>query len=265
MAIITISRGMYADVEDLAEHLSETLGYRRYTREELLVDAAKRYGASESQVESALENRPGFMAGRGVNKLHFIYCVQATMARAVQADNVVYHGQSGHLLLGLIPHHLRVRAAAKMEFRITAAMERCNLSREKAIKYIKDADDSRNSWIKWVHGVEADDIRSYDLVVNLERVPIETAAAIVADTAKRDFQTTPESQQMLDDLVVASEIRARIGLDRGIADEKVGIEAHNAVITISANVRSLADVQKVKELALQIPGVKKVETNVETE
>ena len=265
MAIITISRGTYAGVRSLTELLSERLGYRPYTREELLTDAAQRYGASQSQVESALENRPGFLEGRGLKKLHYIYCVQATMARAVQSDNVVYHGQAGHLLLRGIPHHLRVRAAGNMEFRVTAAMERCNLTREKAVEYIKEADHARNSWIKWVHGVEADDIRTYDLVINLKHIPIEAAAAIVAETAQRDFQTTPESQQMLDDLVLASEIRARIGQDRGIADDKIGIDANDGVVTISANVRSLVDVQKVEELASQIPGVKKVETEIGAE
>jgi hypothetical protein len=152
-----------------------------------------------------------------------------------------------------------------MTFRVTAAMEVCNLNREKATQYIKEADEARNRWIKWVHGVEADDIRTYDLVINLERVPIQTAATIIAETAQRDFQTTPESQQMLDDLVLISEIRARIGMDRSIADDKIGIDAKDSVVTISANVRSLADVQKVEELASQIPGVKQVETKVETD
>jgi cytidylate kinase len=265
MAIITISRGTYAGVKALAERLGESLGYRLYTREEVLTDAAKQYNASQSQVESALENRPGFLEGRGLKKLHFVYCVQATMARAVQSDDVAYHGQAGHLLLRGIPHHLRVRAVASMEFRVTAAMEGCNLTREKAVQYIKEADDARNSWIKWVHGVEADDLRTYDLVINLERIPIETAAAIVAETAQRDFQTTPESQQMLDDLVLASEIRARIGLDDSIADDKIGIDADRGVVTISANLRSLADVQKVEELASRIPGVENIETNIETQ
>ncbi|UCD24304.1 MAG: cytidylate kinase family protein [Gemmatimonadota bacterium] len=264
MAIITISRGVYAGVETLAELLVEGLGYRLYTREQLLVDAAKHYGASQSQVESAVENKPGFLEGRGMRKLHYIYCVQATMARAAQADDLVYHGQAGHLLLGPMPHHLRVRAAANMQFRIAMVMEQCNLSRQKAVDYLKQADAARNRWIKWVHGVEADDIRTYDLVVNLERVSFATAAAIIAETSRREFQTTPESQQMLDDLVIGSEVRARIGLDRDIADDKIGIDASKAVITISANVRSLADVQKAKELASQVPGVKQVETEIGT-
>ena len=265
MAIITISRGTYAGVRSLTELLSERLGYRLYTREELLVDAAQRYGASQSQVESALENRPGFLEGRGLKKRHYIYCVQATMAQAAQSDDLVYHGQAGHLLLRGIPHHLRVRAAASMAFRVTTAMEVCNLNREKATQYIKEADAARNRWIKWVHGVEADDIRTYDLVINLERVPIQTAAMIIAETAQRDFQTTPESQQMLDDLVLVSEIRAQIGMDNSIADDKIGIDAKNSVVTISTNVRSLADVQKVEQLARKIAGVKQVETKVETD
>ena len=262
MAIITISRGTYAGVEELARLLGDTLGYRQYTREELLRDAAQQYSASHSQVESALENRPGFLEGRGLKKLQFVYCAQATMARAAQADNLVYRGQAGHLLLRGIPHHLRVRAVASIEYRVAAAMKQCDLNHRKAFEYIKEADNARNKWIKWVHGVEADDIRTYDLVINLERIPVPTAAAIIADTAQRDFQTTPESQQMLDDLVLASELRAQVGLDRNIADDKIGIDAHAGVVTISGNVRSLPDVQRVEEIALQIDGVVKVEAEI---
>ena len=76
-----------------------------------------------------------------------------------------------------------------MAYRVSAAMEVCNLNREKATKYIKEADEARNRWIQWVHGVDADDIRTYDLVINLERVPVESAAAIIQTPRDRDGES----------------------------------------------------------------------------
>ncbi len=56
MTIITISRGAYSGIEGLAERLRDELGYRLFSREELLVNTAEEFGASASQLESALKH-----------------------------------------------------------------------------------------------------------------------------------------------------------------------------------------------------------------
>ena len=264
MAIVTISRAAYSGIEALAERLRKELGYRLLSREELLVDTAREFGASESQLESALQHRPGFLGGRGLTRLHYIYCVQATIAKAAQGDKLVYHGEAGHLLLKGIPHHLKTRVVAEQEARIETVMEQCDLTREKALEYAKTLDEERDKWVKWVHGVDMNDPATFDLVINLERIPVASAVQMVAEIVNRDFQTTPRSQRIVDDLVLTSQIRAKIGLDRGIADERIEVEADDGVVTITANARYLADADRVKELALQIPGVKDVESRIET-
>ena len=256
MAIITITRGAYSGVE--------ALGYRLFSREELLASTATEYGASASQVESALKHRPGLLEGRGLTRLHYISCVQATIAKVAQGDNLVYHGEAGHLLLKGIPHHLRIMVVANRETRITTVMERCGLPRDRAIEYVKTLDDERNKWVKWVHDVDMTDPATVDLVINLERIPEASAVAIVAQMVNRDFQATPESQRIVDDLVLASEIRAKMGLDRDISDDRIEVEASGGVVRITANARYLTDADRVKQLAMQIPGVKDIESKMET-
>jgi hypothetical protein len=184
--------------------------------------------------------------------------MRAAIAKAVQADNVVYHGEAGHLLLKGIPHQLRVSVVADMESRIATTMEQCNLTRANAIEYLRALDENRDNWLMWVHGVDAKDPRTYDLQISLEHIQVSSASAIIADTAARDFQTTPESQKLMDDLVLVSEIRARMGLDPDISDDRIQVEADDGVVTISTNVRQLAHAEKVRELVAQIPGVKDV-------
>jgi cytidylate kinase len=258
MAIITITRGAYSGVEALAKLISEELGYRRFTREELLRVAAETFGTSESELESALANTPGFLEGRGLKKRHFIYCAQATIAKAVQSDNVVYHGQAGHVLLKGIPHHLRVGVLANREYRIGATMKRCDLTRGKAIQYLKELDQKQSNWMKWLHGVDMNDPASQDLMLNLENLPVSSAAATIVQMAKRDFATTPESQKIVDDLVVASEVRAKLGMDPDISDDRIQVDADDGVVTITATVRYLANAAKVRELVQAVPGVKDI-------
>jgi hypothetical protein len=246
----------------LAEQLGRELGYWLLSREELLTKVTEEYGISESQVESALKYKPGLLEGRGLKKLHYVACMRAALARAVQRDNVVYHGAAGHVLLGSIPHHLRVRVVADMEYRIAAVQARFGLTRDKAVRYIETLDKERDAWLRWVYGADANDPHAYDLVVNLEHVPVSTACAIIAEAATRDFRATPASQKILADLALASELRARIGLDRGVSDERIGVEAENGVVTITADVRRVSDAERTRELAAAIPGVREVRSDI---
>ena len=259
MTIITISRGAYGGVEPLVDLLVRRTGSRTLSREQLLVDAAAEWGASEAQLQSALMHRPGLFEGRGLSKLHFIACAQATMAKAARGEGLVYHGEAGHLLLKGVPHHLRVRVIANQPQRIETVMERCNLSREKAIEYVRTLDQERDKWGRWVHGVDTGDPALFDLVINLERVAVFTAADVILETAAREFQQTPESRRVLDDLVIESEIRARIGLDPSIPDERMKVTVHEGVVRITGSARYLPHLERAAEVARKVTGVVRAE------
>jgi cytidylate kinase len=262
MAIITISRGTYSGGRLLAECLSDQLGYRLISREELLHGAAKRFHATEDQLESALLHRPGFLESGKIKKLHYVYFTQAELAQSVQSDNVVYHGQAGHLLLKGVPHHMRVRVVANLEYRVAAAMKRSNLKREKAIDLIEELDKERDEWVQWVYGMDRNDPRTYDLTVNLEHISLDSACEMVVQSARRDFKTTAASQQVMDDLVLASEIRAKIGLEPSIHDNRIDVECELGTVTLTGTVRSLRDADRVRELVRATPGVTHVESKM---
>lgn len=259
MAIITVSRGTYSGGKAVAEKLHERLGYRLLSREQLLTDAADTYGASKDELESALLHSPRFLERRRMGRVHYIHSVQAALAKEVQSDNVVYHGQAGHLLLHGIPHHLRLRIVADMEYRIAAARRRSNLTREKAIKLIQELDQEREEWVRRMYGVRRNDPATYDLEINLERISIPSVCEMVAEMVALDFPTTQESRQLLDDLVLASDVRARIGLDPYISDERIEVEAVEGVVTITGTVHTKGDIRRVEVLAAQIPGPKRID------
>jgi cytidylate kinase len=259
MPIITICRGAFSGVEALASQLGEELGYNVISREQILSSAASAFGVSESEIQAAIMHKPGFLEGRGLKKLTFIHCVRAALTQALQGDNVVYHGEAGHALIEGVPHVMRVRVVGDRESRIKTAMDQCGLVRDKAIQYLRELDDKRNAWLKWVHGLDADDPATFDLMINLARVPVSGAVSIVAETARRDFPTTPESQKLMDDLVLASAARAAIGLEQSVSDDRMQVAADGGVVTISANVRYLANADKVREVVSRLPGFRDIQ------
>jgi cytidylate kinase len=259
MAIITISRGTFSGGKELAECVASRLGYRLLSRE-VLVKAAAEFGVPLDKLSQALTDKPGRLERMRPERVHYLAYIQAALCREVQNDRIVYHGHAGHLLLRGVPHVLSVRVIANMEFRIKAAMERNNISWNEAIEFIKERDEARAKWTRFLYHVDWLDPSLYDLVINLERTSLEGACELVCLTAaKEEFQPTPESQKRLDDLLLATEVRAKIAADESIADEGIEVEAHDGIITIGGKLHSSKDAVKLTGLARQYPGVRDVE------
>lgn len=258
MAVITISRGTFSGGQALAECLARKLGYRTLSREELLTRAAREFGVSEDKLNTALMNKPGFLEGLSLRRIHYIAYVRAALCKEVQKDNVIYHGQAGHLLLEGIPHVLRLKVIADMEYRILAAMERNHLSREEAVEYIKRMDEERNLWVKALYHVDRNDPTTYDMVINLERITIESACEVVCRTVEAEFRTTTESQRIMDDMVMATDIRARIAMARDIKDDDLEVHFQDGIVTLLGSVNSIEDADRIRTLVRQQPGVKDV-------
>jgi len=262
MAIITISRGTFSGGQTLAECLAEKLGYRCISRE-IIVGAARQYGAPLEKLSKALAEPPGFLERLTTERVHYLAYIRAAIYKEVRNDKVVYHGHAGHLLLRGIPNVLRVRVIADMEFRIKAAMERNNLNREKAIKFINDIDEKRVKWTRFLYHADWHDPALYDIVINLEHISIDDACGLVSYIASLDkFKSTPESQKIMEDMVLSTEVRAAVARDAGNADAGIEIEADGGVITISGTVGSLVEADKIREIVRKMPGVTEINSKM---
>ncbi|MBM3131751.1 MAG: BON domain-containing protein [Chloroflexi bacterium] len=258
MAIITISRGTFSGGQALADCVARKLGYRCLSREELLTNAAKEFGVPEDKLNTALMNKPGFLEGLSLRRIHYIAYVRAALCKEAQKDNLVYHGQAGHLLLKGVPHALRLKIIADIEFRIKSAMERNKFGREEAIEYIKRVDDERNKWVKAVYNVDRNDPTTYDMVINVQHITIESACEMVCRTVDLEFQTTPEKQRVMDDIMMAADIRAQIASSRNIKDDDIEILCQDGVVSILGSVSSLEDADRIREVVRKQPGVKDI-------
>ena len=147
----------------------------------MVVEAAETYGVSEKGLLESLQNPPGFWDRQAGKRQQYILAVQATLARMMEGDNIVYHGLAGQLLLRELPNVLKVRLIAPVEDRIRAAMAHLDLSRDAAEKHIQKADQDRAAWVRRVYEADVADPSLYDLVLNLGTMSMETATEMVVD------------------------------------------------------------------------------------
>ena len=145
MSIITISRGSYSRGVEIAEMVAEKLNYQCLARD-VLIEASKEFNIPEVKLNQALEDPPSFFERFTNVKKKYIAYIQAALINSFRADNIVYHGLAGHFFVKEIPHVLKVRIIADLEYRIKFVMERDEISRDKAIDFLKKIDSSRREW-----------------------------------------------------------------------------------------------------------------------
>jgi len=263
MAIITVSRATFSGGKALAEGVAEKLGYRCIARE-ALVEASKDYGVPLDKLSRALADGLGMMERFALERCHYLAFIQTELVRAVKDEGVVYHGLAGHLLLKDIPHVLRVKVMAGMEFRIHAAMERANLTRPDAIEFIRKIDAKREKWVKFLYHVNRNDISTYDLVVNLDRISMSTACDLICQNASLpEYQPNPQSQRRLDDMVLATKIRAHIAAANIINDHKIAIDANDGIVTIGGRVDNLVEAERAQKAVNHLPGVRGINSKLQ--
>lgn len=262
MAIVTISRGTFSGGKALAECVAKKLNYECVSRE-ILRNAAKDFNVPLDELSRALSDKPGIRDNMNLAKLHYLSFIQHELMKAIQNENVVYHGLAGHLLLNGVPHVLRVKVVADMGFRIKAAMERTNLSYSDAIEFIKRIDVKRDKWVKFLYHVDRNDPSLYDLVINLDHIDIDTACDIICfDVSRPELQKTEESRKRIGDLTLAAEVRARIASDGHIKDNHINVDAHEGVITLGGTVLFVEYADRAREMARIVPGVKDIDSKI---
>ena len=255
MSVITISRGSFSGGKMLAECLAVTLGFRCIDRD-TIVERAAAFGVSQEELMDALLKPPTFLDRFGHKKYIYLTLIQAALAEEVRDGKAVYHGNAGHLLLRGGPHVLRVRVIAPLELRITMAQERLKFSRAETIAYIEKVDQDRTKWTHYLYGVDWGDPSLYDVVLNLEHISISEACDVLCTMVRQKcFEFTPEYQAAMDDLVLASRVRAKLALNSPTSDLEVEVAACGGLVSIRGRLSSPEQLKEVERVASAVPGV----------
>jgi cytidylate kinase len=259
MPIITISRGSASGGLSLATGLADRLGYQLVSREDIIAEAS-RFGVSEERLQEAILKPFRFMERFRDQRRQYLAFVQEALCERAKGDRIIYHGNAGHLLLSGISHVLCVRLIAPLAYRIAAVMERRQLTREDAVRYIEQMDRQRQSWTRYLYGVDWLDPSLYDLTVNLQTLQVEGAVDLVAATALRpEFQPTEESQAAMADLLLASRVRAALAADQATASADVEVRAEGDVVHLKGKVRPASLVEPIISVASGVAGVREVD------
>ncbi len=207
MAIVTISRGSYSRAKEIAEKLAQELDYACISRE-ILLEASEEFNIPEIKLVRAIEDAPSILDRLTQGKERYLAYIRAALLKHAQKDNVVYHGIGGTFLLQGIPHVLKVRVVADLEDRVADEMKREGISVSEAREIIQRDDEQRRQWALHLYEADPWDPMLYDVVLHLQTVTMADAVSILKHMVQLpSFQTTPQSQQLIDNLVLLSRLQ----------------------------------------------------------
>jgi len=260
MAIITISRGSYSKGKEVAEKVAGRLGYECISRE-VLLDASDRFHIPEIKLKRAIHDAPSILDRFKQGKQVFIAYIRSALTCRVAKDNVVYHGLAGHLLLTGVPHVLKVRTIVNMAGRIEAEMQRERISEDEARTLLEKDDQERRKWTRSLYGVDPWDSSLYDLVVCIDKFTVDNTVDIICQAASiEQFKATKMSQQKMDDLALACEVKAAL-IDQHF-DVAITSEYRNVIIYTKAGGRQLQKLeQRAVALSREIKGINNLEVH----
>lgn len=261
MSVITVSRGSYSKGKEVAEKVAQGLGYECISRD-ILIGASEQFHIPEIKLIRAIHDAPSVLNRFTHGKEKYIAYIRSALLKQVKKDNIVYHGLAGHFFLQGISHVLKVRVIADLEDRVREEMEREGISAEEARYTLLKDDEERRKWGLQLYGRDTKDSSLYDLVVHIKTKTVDDAVSLVMHAARLPcYQTTPESQKLVNDLALAAEVKA------ALVDQFPGSEtsAEDGVVSVRVDVPPIQEKQaseKVKKLAEKVEGVKEARVHI---
>ena len=255
MAIITLSRGIFSGAGELALHISENLGYRLVSREDI-IEKIGRYGVSHERLDRARRRRLGMRQRIDLEWIHYRVYARAALAKEIRQGCLVYLGSNGRALLRDFPNVLNVKVVADMEYRVDNLVRHVDyvVDRKQARRLIQEIDEKKARWQRALVDNGWHDPSEFDLVVEPGLVSISDACQLIHTTLEQpQYQTTGKSLETIDVLTVASELRARIAMKADVIDDKVEVEVRDGLIVISGSVRSAEDISGIREMLDERP------------
>lgn len=178
MPIITISRELGSRGDEVAAAVAARLGLRLIGRD-IINRAARAAGAPEvalAEIDELglLGLRPSATAVRAYrDKILEIIREQA------DAGDLLLIGRGGQVALAGRPDVLHVRICAPRALRVLVVQEIAGISSRAAAARVDASDRARAGFLRRCHGIRWDAPELYDMVLNMARLELATAADLI--------------------------------------------------------------------------------------
>jgi len=184
MPLITISQDYGSHGYYVAQRISQELDLDLYD-DETLREAAVEMGVKQENLDGLKEQVPGFFDRlMGVKPDVYLNVLQGVVYTMASQNNGVIVGHGSQLLLKDFGCALHVRIITPAEKRIRYFIEEKGLEEEVAHKLVTSKDEEFVNFFRYAFKMDINDPLLYDLVINTEKIGIESVITHIKQLAQ---------------------------------------------------------------------------------
>lgn len=206
MSVITISRQLGSEGDEVARLLCERLGYQRFDKKSM-TQLGQELGLEAGAIENAVAERSGpkgllerwfgnfedpmgdpaswtFQARSDAREAISVDHLRQLITAGYEKGSTVIVGRGGMAALAGKPNVMHVRIVAPVDLRIQRVQQRNKVSAEEAQQQVQERDVTDVDWIKRYFGLDAHSPELFDLTVNTAKITPEFAVDLIIQTMK---------------------------------------------------------------------------------
>jgi cytidylate kinase len=263
MPVIALTQEMGSLAKDVALRLAEAGGLA-VMRNEVADVVAGRMQVPASLIRRLREGKAGIVERLSTDKEQVaLYSAEELFAQAVQG-NVVLRGWGATVLLRPVRHVVRVRVTRPFEQRVAWLMDHLGTDdREAAEAEVRRSDSAHAQRMNAQFGVTWGDPLLYDMVLNTERLSVDSCADMILQLAQRpEFQETAESRATLEGLALSARVRAALKANESTSNVDVQIDSRDGRVTLNGIVVNEQEKAEAERVATGLAGIGKVDNRL---
>jgi cytidylate kinase len=241
--------------KDVALQLAQAAGLS-VMRHEVLDNVASKMHVPGSLISRLRAGKAGLVERLSTDQERVAIYTEQELYALASRGNVVLRGWGATALLRAVPHVVTVRVTRSFDQRVDWLMEHLGTDdRSFAQAEVRRSDHAHASRMHSLYGVTWGDPVLHDLVLNTDRLSVDTCVALIQQLAARpEFQETPASHAMLANLTLAAAARAALKDDPSTSDLRIAIESDAGTVILSGIVLNEQERAAAARVAATVPG-----------
>lgn len=265
MPLITITQNFGSNGSAIARKVADDLGCE-LCDDRKLNELIQKKGISAEEISQLDEKSPGYWDIFFKSRPQiFLNVLESVVYEVAQRGEGVIIGHGSQMLLRNFDCAFHVRILALEGQRADKLAAGQGISRDAALKLIRQRDKDQAGFFKFAFQLDMDDPSLYDLIINTHKLDTETAAGLIAGAVRSENIRAcgMNALETMERLALEKKVRAAL-LENRIDDRNIVIEVMDEGVTSVAGVSSTAEEKKrIEAVVCRVPGVSKVVSAVE--
>jgi len=263
MPVVALTQEMGSLSKDVAEALARDLGLATM-RHEVVDHVASKMLVSRSLINRLREGKAGTIERLTADRRGMaIYSAEEVLEIAARG-NVVLRGWGATCLLREVPHVVCVRVTRPFAKRVEWLLAQLDTDdAESAAAEIRRSDQAHATRMHAQFGVTWGDPLLYDLVLNTDRISVDSCVQQIRALIERpEFSETETSRALLQGLALQARVRAALKADERTRDVNVAIDSTAGRVVLRGIVATAEELAATAQVAATTSGVTDIDNQL---